>query len=92
MSNNIINTILDAVDIVAKAEVKDAKYDRTIIAQVISCEDETTGKYKCNYQGALMSAYASHPSMKFENGDMVYVLIVAEDTTGNGKIIIGKRY
>lgn len=84
--------ILDAVDILTKASINNAKYDKTIIAQIISCEDEITGRYKCNYQGAIVYAYASYPTMVFNSGDNVYILIVGEDATGEGKIIIGKRY
>ena len=88
----INETILDAVDILTKASIDNAKYDKTIIAQIVSCEDETTGKYKCNYQGALIYAHASYPTMVFHSGESVYILLVGEDATGEGKIIIGKRY
>lgn len=88
----INDKILDAVDILTKATVNNAKYDKTIIAQIVSCQNEKNGRYKCNYQGALIYAYASYPIMKFQPGDNVYILIVGEDSTGQGKIIIGKRY
>lgn len=84
--------ILDAIDVISKAQVKNAKYDKTILAQIISCENEDTGRYKCLYQGVSIIAHASHPIMKFNNGDNVYILIVSDDTAGNGKVIIGKRY
>ena len=88
----INDKILDAVDILTKASINNANYDKTIIAQIVSCENKETGKYKCNYQGAIIYAYASYPTMVFNSGDNVYVLIVGEDATGEGKIIIGKRY
>ena len=33
----INDKILDAVDILTKATVNNAKYDKTIIAQIVSC-------------------------------------------------------
>lgn len=88
----IEDTILDAIDIITKSKIDNANYDKTIMAQIISCSDEGTGEYKCSYQGATIIAHSSHPSLKYNVNDNVYILIVADDYAGDGKIIIGKRY
>lgn len=86
------DNILNAIDIVVKAKIENAKYDRTIMAQIVSCEDEEIGKYKCKYQGIIITAYSSHPLLKYNINDNVYILTIPEDSSGQGKIIIGKRY
>lgn len=90
--SNIDEKLLDAIDIIVKAKIENMSQDKTIIAQILSCEDQENGKYKCLYQGNSFFANASYPLMKFQQGDNVYVLIVAADATNNSKIIIGKRY
>ena len=92
MSSIIEDTVLQAIDILTKANINNKPRDVVIMAQIISCQDKNIGKYKCNYQGATFSAYSSHPILTYNNGENVYILNVAEDATGNSKIIIGKRY
>ena len=43
----IEDTILDAIDIMTKSKIDNANYDKTIMAQIISCSDESTGEYYC---------------------------------------------
>lgn len=90
--SRIENTVLEAIDILTKANIDNKKNDVVIMAKITSCQDKNIGKYRCNYQGAVFSAYSSHPILTYDEGDNVYILNVAEDVTGNSKIIIGKRY
>ena len=52
--------VLDAIELLTKNSVQKASYDKTIQAQIISCEDATIGKYKCRYQDSTFYAYASN--------------------------------
>lgn len=90
--SKIEDTVLEAIDILTKANINHKPKDMVIMAKIVSCQDKNIGKYKCNYQGAIFPAYSSHPILTYDNGDNVYILNVAEDATGNSKIIIGKRY
>ena len=87
---DINEQILNSINILIKAVLQDVSFDKTVKAIITYCGDNN--KYKCNYQGAIIYAYASYPTMVFNSEDNVYVLIVGEDATGEGKIIIGKRY
>ena len=49
--------ILDAIELLTNNSIKKAGYDKTIQAQIISCEDATIGKYKCRYQDTTFFAY-----------------------------------
>ena len=67
--------ILDAIQLLADSSVEKAKYDKTIQAQILSCQDATIGKYRCRYQDATVYAYASSSDVTFNNGTYVYILV-----------------
>lgn len=71
--------ILDAIQLLASNSVKKAGYDKTIQAQVVSCEDATIGKYRCRYQDSTFYAYASTSDTSFSNGSYVYILVPEND-------------
>ena len=61
MSNTKIEeAILQAINIVTEKKIEAAQYDKTIQAIIISCEDETIGKYKVKYQDSLFFAYSGN--------------------------------
>lgn len=76
---SINEKVLDAIEILATNSVEKAGYDRTIQAQIISCEDATIGKYRCRYQDAIIYAYASNADITFSNGAFVYILVPGND-------------
>lgn len=86
------DNILNAVKIITKAEIDNASFNKTIIGHIISCEDENTGLYKCKYQDIIITAYSSHPSLKYNIEDNVYILLISDGASIQEKIIIGKRY
>ena len=80
--------ILDAIELLTNNSIKKAAYDKTIQAQIISCEDETIGKYKCRYQDAIIYAYANGADVSFGKGAQVYILVPGNDMNKE-KTILG---
>lgn len=76
---SISDKVLDAIELLATNSVEKAGYDKTIQAQIISCEDATIGKYRCRYQDAIIYAYASNSDVTFNNGAYVYILVPGSD-------------
>ena len=76
---SISDKVLDAIELLATNSVEKAGYDKTIQAQIVSCEDATIGKYRCRYQDAIIYAYASNSDVTFNNGAYVYILIPGSD-------------
>lgn len=70
----INETIYNAIQMVADDTVERANYDRTIKAQIVSCEDQKKGKYKCSYNDIEIIAY-SVPNISYEDGTDVYILV-----------------
>lgn len=85
---SVNDQILDAIELLARNSVERAGYDKTIQAQIISCQDKQLGKYKCKYQDALFYAYTSSPDISLSNGTMVYILVPQNDMSKD-KTIIG---
>lgn len=71
--------VVDTMYSVASDVIKNAGYDKTIQAQIVSCQDATIGKYRCRYQDAVFYAYANNTDMSFSNGAYVYILIPNND-------------
>ena len=44
---------VDGIVTIVDGRVQKAGYDRTIQAQILSCEDATIGKYRCRYQDSI---------------------------------------
>lgn len=88
---NVNDKILDAIDILIKAAIKEAKYDRTIQAKVEKLIDTSKGIYKCYYQGSTFNAYMNNKNEVLQQGDTVFILISQNDMS-NQKTIIGKKY
>ena len=76
---SVSEKVLDAIELLATNSVDKAGYDRTIQAQIVSCEDATIGKYRCRYQDAIIYAYANNSDMTFNNGAYVYILVPGND-------------
>ena len=85
---SVSEKIVDGVDIIVKQAIKRADYNKTIQAQVISCEDATIGKYKCRYQDAIIYAYADNPNITYNEKALVYIDVPGNDMSKE-KIIRG---
>lgn len=80
--------VLDAIELLAKNSVQRAGYDKTIQAQILSCEDQTIGKYRCKYQDSVFYAYTANPDISLSKGAYVYILVPGNDMSKE-KTIIG---
>lgn len=85
---NACNNLVDAIQLVTDSSIEKAGYDKTIQAQILSCQDATIGKYRCRYQDAVIYAYASTSGMVFTNGTYVYILVPNGDMSKE-KTILG---
>ena len=80
--------LLQAMEIIANNAVEKADYDKTIKAVVVSCVDQTIGKFKVKYQDSSFFAYATSADVTYSKGTEVYVLIPGNDNSRE-KTIIG---
>lgn len=85
---SIAEKFIDAVELLATQSIKKADYDKTIQAQIISCEDATIGKYKCRYQDAIIYAYAENPDITYSEKALVYISVPGNNMSKE-KIIRG---
>lgn len=76
---SVSEKILDAIELLSTNYIEKAGYDKTIQAQIISCEDATIGKYKCRYQDAIIYAYNNALDIVYNNGSYVYILVPSGD-------------
>lgn len=86
-SQDYANSILNAIDIIVDRSITQAKFDQTIQATVISCEDEVRGKYKVKYQDAYYYVTADNLSNVYTKGSQVYILVPGSDFSKPKKII-----
>lgn len=86
---DVSNQILDAIQILTKSRINKAGYDKTIQAQILSCEDKIEGKYKCRYQDATIYAYSNNSDVEYYSGTMVYIVLPNGDLNSSRKTIIG---
>lgn len=85
---SISSKILDAIELLTQNSIKKAAYDKTIQAQIISCQDETIGKYKCRYQDAIIYAYSNNIDTTYNEKAYVYILVPDNDMSKE-KTILG---
>lgn len=71
--------VLDAIEILTNSSISKANYDRTIQAQVLSCEDASIGEYRCRYQDSTIYAYSNNLQTSYNKGDYVYILVPSND-------------
>lgn len=84
----VYEKFVDVLGQIADSSVNKADYDKTIQAQILSCEDATIGKYRCKYQDATFVAYSNNSDMTFTKGSYVYVLVPGNDMSRQ-KTILG---
>lgn len=86
--DNIEGQFCQAVDIIVQKAISSADYDRTIQASIVSCIDETIGKYECSYQDSKFYAYSNNSEVTYSAGAAVYVLVPGNDMSKE-KTILG---
>ena len=85
--NSTGENICQAIEIIANNAVKNAGYDRTVHAQIISCIDQDAGKYKIKYQDSYSYAYSTSPDIHYSNSTYVYVQVPNGDMTKTKTIL-----
>ena len=90
-NNNLEDVILKAIDIIATKKVKQAGYDKTVLATVVSCQDQKKGKYKVKYQDSYWIAYSNNINISYAKNSSVYILIPGGDMSKNKTILGGVK-
>lgn len=85
--NEIANSILSVVELIADKKIREAGFDKTIVAEVIETPQGSTGTYTVRYQDSDIKEVLSDSSYAIK--DRVYVLIPQSDDA-LPKRIIGK--
>ena len=84
MANKYSEALLSAIDILAKQRIKDAGYDKTIVAEIVSKKD--VGTYLLKYGSTIIEAFSPK---EYALHTMVYVLI-PQNNMGQEKQILGE--
>ena len=82
------NQIIQAIQYVVEESIKNATFDKTIQATIISCVDPTIGKYKVRFQDSTFYAFSNNTEVTYSNNSSVYVLIPGNDMSRD-KTILG---
>ena len=74
MSNQIADSLFDAIDILLEKKINEAGFDRTIKAVVKQVLDTAKGHYMIEYEGQLGEAWSLKQDT-YNVNDEVYVLV-----------------
>lgn len=88
VTNQTSNNFIDTIDRMVDAAISKAKYDKTITATIVKCEDAVAGKYRVKYKENYLPAYSLDTSISYSNGQSVFIQ-VPESDFGKTKTIIG---
>lgn len=86
--SNLVENFFGAINTISQANVDNAKRDETVRAEVAQIVNTEVGEYKVTYQGNTFTATAIDPTVTYQKGDQVYVLIPRGDYSAN-KVILG---
>lgn len=80
--------ICEAVDIIVNKRLAELNFNKTIRGEILACTDQLTGQYSVRYEDSIITAYSNSPTIKYESGDKVFILIPDNDFS-NRKTITG---
>lgn len=86
--NDIQQSLLDSLSLVATSSAKKMQNTVTIEAEIISIEDSGLNSYKVEYMDSQFIAHANSQTVQYTTGDKVYILIPNGDFSKE-KIILG---
>ena len=72
--DNIVDSILQAIDIVSNKNVKDVSFDQTIECEIVNVDDAKNGKYVVSDGSAKFTAYSEKTT--YSKGDVVRVKVL----------------
>lgn len=84
-----VEAFYDMIDSIADKRVSATPMDLTIDAEVTQIKDVTIGEYKVEYQGSVFSAFNLEPTITYNVGERIYVLVPQGDFSTK-KIILGR--
>ena len=87
MNTSYENQICEAIEIIAKNEVSNANFDKTIAAEIIEQYDLTKGQYKVKYQNSTFFAFSEDLNKIYPLNELVYILVPNNDFSKVKKII-----
>lgn len=89
--NNVQQSFLDAMNIIASRRVKEANYDKTIVGTINSWIKDVNSKavYKINYNGGFFNASVLNNQDSYLKNTPVYIFVPQGDFSQE-KIILGK--
>lgn len=82
------DSILQAIDIITDKKISEAKYNKTVQGIIVSCVNQTIGKYRIKYQDSYWYAYSIDTNVSYSEGTSVYILI-PNGNMNDIKIILG---
>ena len=75
-ASNIATGLIETIDYIAKTRDSELQFDKTIIAEIVHCNNITTGEYYVRYQQGLFKAYwLGDQSIVYNPGTNVYVKV-----------------
>ena len=75
-ASNIATGLIETIDYIAKTRDSELQFDKTIIAEIVHCNNITTGEYYVRYQQGLFKAYwLGDQSIIYDPGVNVYIKI-----------------
>ena len=86
MTNQIQDSVLDAIDTLFNHRIDKLEVDKTVTATIVECTNSITGEYLCSYNGGNLYAYASENS-SYSTGSTVYVLVPLGDFSKRKTIV-----
>ena len=100
-ASNIATGLIETIDYIAKTRDSELQFDKTIVAEIVHCNNITTGEYYVRYQQGLFKAYwLGDQSIIYDPGVNVYIKIpngdfslkkIIEGST-NADMIASERY
>lgn len=83
-----VEAFYDMINGIAKRQVQATPMDLTIDAKIAKLYNVDIGEYKVEYQGNIFSAFSADPTVAYNVGERVYVLVPQGDFSTK-KVILG---
>lgn len=85
--DKVAQNLLGAVDTLINGAMRSAEFDKTVVATILTCTDQVTGKYRVQYQDSRYYATTSSAEDVYKEKDEVYILVPQGDFNRPKKII-----
>lgn len=89
MNSQTVQAFYDMINGAVKSRIDATPMDLTIDAEINSVANVDIGEYKVEYQGNIFSAFVVDPTVTYNRGERVYVLVPQGDFSTK-KVILGR--